>query len=115
MYFHKPECMRVLNTNPSVSPSFELVVYLEGTTESTGNTMQARFSYQPTDILWGHRFENVIAFDKSSDNYAVDFREFNKTKEVGVVSYVVYIYIYICSGGRVSKFCRSVIRQRPAR
>ena len=44
--------------------------------------MQARYSYQPSDILWGHRFENLIYFDKSSDNYVIDFRQFNKTKEV---------------------------------
>ncbi|XP_071525645.1 ATP-sensitive inward rectifier potassium channel 12-like isoform X1 [Panulirus ornatus] len=65
-----------------MNEKFELVVYLEGTTESTGNTMQARYSYQPADILWGHRFENLIYFDKASDNYIVDFREFNKTKEI---------------------------------
>ncbi|KAG7173172.1 ATP-sensitive inward rectifier potassium channel 12-like 1 [Homarus americanus] len=65
-----------------MNEKFELVVYLEGTTESTGNTMQARYSYQPSDILWGHRFENLIYFDKASDNYIVDFREFNKTREI---------------------------------
>lgn len=65
-----------------MSEKFELVVYLEGTTESTGTTMQARYSYQPSDILWGHRFENLIFFDKSSDNYVIDFREFNKTREI---------------------------------
>lgn len=74
--FYNMSAVDLMNEN------FELVVYLEGTTESTGNTMQARFSYQPSDILWGHRFENMISFDKSSDNYAVDFREFNKTREI---------------------------------
>ncbi|KAK4304426.1 hypothetical protein Pmani_023617 [Petrolisthes manimaculis] len=65
-----------------ISENFEFVVYLEGTTESTGNTMQARYSYHPTDILWGHRFENLVYFDKASENYVIDFREFNKTKEI---------------------------------
>lgn len=65
-----------------MSEKFELVVFLEGTTESTGTTMQARCSYQPADILWGHRFENLINFEKTSDNFIVDFREFNKTREV---------------------------------
>nr|QNT38218.1 Kir [Astacus leptodactylus] len=65
-----------------MNEKFELVVYLEGTTESTGNTMQARYSYQPSDVLWGHRFENLVYFDKASDNYVVDFREFNKTREI---------------------------------
>ncbi|XP_050696678.1 G protein-activated inward rectifier potassium channel 3-like isoform X1 [Eriocheir sinensis] len=74
--FYNMSAVDLMNEN------FELVVYLEGCTESTGNTMQARFSYQPSDILWGHRFENMIAFDKASDNYVVDFREFNKTREI---------------------------------
>ncbi|XP_068243076.1 ATP-sensitive inward rectifier potassium channel 12-like isoform X2 [Palaemon carinicauda] len=74
--FYKMSAVDLMNEK------FELVVYLEGTTESTGTTMQARCSYQPTDFLWGHRFENLIFFDKASDNYVVDFREFNKTREV---------------------------------
>jgi potassium inwardly-rectifying channel subfamily J len=34
---------------------FELVVILEGIIESTGMTTQARASYMPHEILWGHR------------------------------------------------------------
>ncbi|CAG0896150.1 unnamed protein product [Darwinula stevensoni] len=34
---------------------FELVVILEGVIESTGMTTQARSSYLPSEILWGHR------------------------------------------------------------
>ncbi|CAL4067485.1 unnamed protein product, partial [Meganyctiphanes norvegica] len=78
-----------------MNEQFELVVFLEGTTESTGTTMQARYSYQPSDILWGHRFENLIYFDKSSDNYVIDFRQFNKTKEVSTP---------LCSGKDLDEF-----------
>ncbi|KAK7077093.1 Inward rectifier potassium channel activity protein [Halocaridina rubra] len=78
-----------------MSEKFELEVYLEGTTESTGTTMQARCSYQPTDFLWGHRFENLIFFDKTSDNYVVDFKEFNKTVEVSTP---------LCSARDLKKF-----------
>lgn len=34
---------------------FEIVVILEGTIESTGQTTQARSSYVTSEILWGHR------------------------------------------------------------
>ena len=34
---------------------FEIVVILEGTTESTAMTTQARSSFIPSEILWGHR------------------------------------------------------------
>ncbi len=35
---------------------FFQVVILEGITEETGNTVQARTSYLPNEILWGHYF-----------------------------------------------------------
>lgn len=35
---------------------FEIVVMLEGSTESTAMTTQARSSYIPSEILWGHRY-----------------------------------------------------------
>lgn len=38
---------------------FEVVVILEGTIESTGQSIQARSSYIASEILWGHRFDQV--------------------------------------------------------
>ena len=35
---------------------FELVAVLEGVVESTGMVTQAKMSYLPHEILWGHRF-----------------------------------------------------------
>jgi hypothetical protein len=35
---------------------FELIVVLEGIVETTGLSVQARASYLPGEILWGHRF-----------------------------------------------------------
>ena len=58
------------------------MVFLEGTAESTGTSMQARYSYQPSDILWGHRFINLVSYDTQTENYSVDFSQFNTTKEV---------------------------------
>lgn len=34
---------------------FEIIVILEGIVESTGMTAQARTSYLPSEIMWGHR------------------------------------------------------------
>ena len=62
--------------------SFELVVYLEGTSESTGTTMQARTSYRSSDICWGNRFKQIVFFDKLSMNYVVDLKKFEETIEV---------------------------------
>lgn len=40
--------------------NFEIIVIMEGTIESTDQRVQARTSYLPAEILWGHRFEPVI-------------------------------------------------------
>lgn len=61
---------------------YELVVALEGTIESTGQSIQARSSYVPTEILWGHRFEQMVSFQKDTGEFLVDYRKFNNTYEV---------------------------------
>ncbi len=50
---------------------FELHVSLEGTIETTSMNFQARSSYLPGEILWGHRFEPMITFDDASSKYQV--------------------------------------------
>lgn len=68
---------------------FELAIYLEGTSESTGTTMQARYSYRNGDVLWGHRFQSTIDYDAGALNYVIDFDKFEKTISVsaGVLRY----------------------------
>ncbi|XP_078035972.1 uncharacterized protein LOC144469487 isoform X2 [Augochlora pura] len=61
---------------------FEIVVMLEGVIESTGMTTQARSSYLPSEILWGHRFEHIITFKKETGEYEVNYTLFNNTYEV---------------------------------
>lgn len=59
---------------------FEMVVTLEGIVEPTGNSVQARTSYLPREILWGYRFENMVTYSPpskskaftSSGSYVVD-------------------------------------------
>lgn len=45
-------------------------------------TTQARSSYLPSEILWGHRFEHMISFRKETGEYEVDYMLFNNTYEV---------------------------------
>ncbi|XP_046660931.1 ATP-sensitive inward rectifier potassium channel 12-like isoform X3 [Homalodisca vitripennis] len=61
---------------------FEIVVLLEGTTESTGQTTQARSSYLPSEILWGHRFEPLVSYSKERLSYIVDYSLFHNTYQV---------------------------------
>lgn len=58
---------------------FELIVILEGIVESTGMTTQARTSYLPSEILWAHRFERLVTFQKNDGEYQIDFSRFHNT------------------------------------
>lgn len=61
---------------------FEVIAILEGTIESTGQSVQARSSFLPSEILWGHRFEQLINYKKETGEYRVDYSKFNNTYEV---------------------------------
>ncbi|XP_051171177.1 inward rectifier potassium channel 2-like isoform X1 [Leptopilina boulardi] len=71
-----------LSASDMLHERFEIVVMLEGVIESTGMTTQARSSYLPSEILWGHRFENIIHFRKETGEYEVNYTLFNNTYEV---------------------------------
>lgn len=45
-------------------------------------TTQARSSYLPSEILWGHRFQSLITYRKETGEYQVDYAIFNNTVEV---------------------------------
>lgn len=58
---------------------FEIVVILEGTVESTGQSTQARSSYLNTEILWGHRFVSMVDYNTDRHCYNIDYSKFNGT------------------------------------
>ncbi|XP_067002182.2 ATP-sensitive inward rectifier potassium channel 12-like [Anabrus simplex] len=60
----------------------EIVVVLEGTIESTDQRIQARYSYLPHEILWGHRFRSLMVYNKSEHNYEADYSLLNTTYKV---------------------------------
>lgn len=60
---------------------FELVVFLDGTAESTSASCQVRTSYIPREIMWGYSFLPIIS--RGRDNkYRVDFSNFSKVVPV---------------------------------
>jgi potassium inwardly-rectifying channel subfamily J len=61
---------------------FEMIVILEGVIESTGMVTQARTSYVPEEILWGHRFARLLTYRKESGQYVVDFDRFQLVEPV---------------------------------
>ena len=60
-----------------LSAKFELIVSLEGVVEPTGNSVQARSSYLPNEILWGYRFKNLMKYNKTRGIYIVDCSHLN--------------------------------------
>lgn len=71
-----------LSAQDMIKDRFEIVTMLEGVVESTGMTTQARSSYLPSEILWGHRFESTVSFKRETGEYEVDYTLFNNTYEV---------------------------------
>lgn len=61
---------------------FEVAVVLEGTTESTGQTTQARTSYVASEVLWGHRFRPLVRYCKTKLTYEVDYSLFHDVCKV---------------------------------
>ncbi|XP_041978734.1 G protein-activated inward rectifier potassium channel 3-like isoform X2 [Aricia agestis] len=61
---------------------FEIVVILEGTIESTGQTTQARSSYTTSEVMWGHRFAPLVSYNRERQGYEVDYSKFDETSQV---------------------------------
>ncbi|XP_026878591.1 ATP-sensitive inward rectifier potassium channel 1a.1 [Electrophorus electricus] len=60
---------------------FELVVFLDGTDESTSSACQVRTSYIPLEIKWGYKFLPIISRTKEG-KYRVDFSNFGRVESV---------------------------------
>lgn len=60
---------------------FELVVFLDGTDESTSSSCQVRTSYIPQEIRWGYKFLPIVSRSKEG-KYSVDFSNFERMEAV---------------------------------
>ncbi|KRT79300.1 hypothetical protein AMK59_6933, partial [Oryctes borbonicus] len=83
-----------------LNEQFEIVVILEGTIESTGQTTQARSSYIANEVLWGHRFEPVVSYSKDRRGYEVNYSKFDNVLEVDTP---------LCSGYELQTICMNPI------
>lgn len=69
---------------------FELVVFLDGTAESTSAACQVRTSFIPQEIMWGYNFLPIISRSKDG-KYRVDFSNFSKVVPVAT-SHCAYCF-----------------------
>lgn len=73
-----------LNSDELASFKFEIITVLEGTVESTGQSIQVRSSYLPSEVKWGYRFEPIVS-THGYGRYAqtiIDYNKFNRIIEV---------------------------------
>ena len=83
-----------------LNEQFEIVVILEGTIESTGQTTQARSSYIASEILWGYRFDAVVSYSKDRRGCEVNYTKFDSVTEVDTP---------LCSGYDLDTICMNFI------
>ncbi|WKY14584.1 hypothetical protein Q1695_000265 [Nippostrongylus brasiliensis] len=65
-----------------LSAEFELIMTVEGIVEATGMTFQARTSFLPNEILWGHRFKPMVLMNEKLSKYEVHYGLFDHTERV---------------------------------
>jgi hypothetical protein len=65
-----------------IQKRFEIVLSLTGVSRHTGQTTQSRTSYLSNEILWGHRFVNVISYDRKKGQYVTDVDLLDELEQV---------------------------------
>ncbi|RCN32106.1 inward rectifier potassium channel 2 family protein [Ancylostoma caninum] len=65
-----------------LSAEFELIMTVEGIVEATGMTFQARTSFLPDEILWGHKFKPMVLMNEKLSKYEVHYGLFDHTERV---------------------------------
>lgn len=70
-----------------------MIYIFAGVIESTGMTTQARSSYLPNEILWGHRFTFFHSFLLSINKYHSKFLELYITNVNRITQYFEYQHL----------------------
>uniref|UniRef100_A0A7E4VYQ5 Inward rectifier potassium channel irk-1 n=1 Tax=Panagrellus redivivus TaxID=6233 RepID=A0A7E4VYQ5_PANRE len=81
LYGMTPEIMRAAD--------FELIMTVEGIVEATGMTFQARTSFLPNEIQWGHRFTPMVVLNPQTGKFEVDYSHFELTERCDDFSPVI--------------------------
>lgn len=71
-----------MSASDFVSKHFEILVTLNGASRSTGQCSEERTSYLSREILWGHRFVNLIHYDPENRAHVIEYDEFDSTEQV---------------------------------
>ncbi|XP_055918111.1 ATP-sensitive inward rectifier potassium channel 10-like [Eupeodes corollae] len=66
--------------------SFEIFISIVGSSPATGQMTEECTSYLSKEVFWGQQFVNVISYDPRTDQYVVDYSNFNTTISVDMHS-----------------------------
>ncbi|XP_055295130.1 ATP-sensitive inward rectifier potassium channel 8-like [Sitodiplosis mosellana] len=88
-----------LSASQLLTKRFEIIVTLTGASSSTGQTTEERTSYLSNEIMWGHRFVNIVRYVTENEEYSIDYDEFETTEEVDTP---------LCSAQRFDRLCAKV-------
>ncbi|XP_035433092.2 G protein-activated inward rectifier potassium channel 4-like [Spodoptera frugiperda] len=85
-----------------IKADMEILVVFEGTIESTGQPVQAKSSYTTQEILWGHRFIEMVEYKKEKHGFLIDYAKFNETYPVSTP---------LCSAKQLNHFYEHNLRK----
>uniref|UniRef100_A0A8W7PFE7 Inward rectifier potassium channel C-terminal domain-containing protein n=1 Tax=Anopheles coluzzii TaxID=1518534 RepID=A0A8W7PFE7_ANOCL len=60
----------------------EIVITITGGTMTTGQINQARTSYVPSEICWGHRFRDIVEYDARKQSYVAVNERMHEIEQV---------------------------------
>lgn len=85
--------MFVKNTK-SIECRFEIIVTFTGSSSLTGQISESRTSYLSNEVLWGHRFVNMIEYDAIKEQYFVEYNRFDVTEAVRFLTLVSIVFFW---------------------
>lgn len=98
-YIDKTSPFYDMSARDLIQKRFEVVLSLTGISRHTGQMTQARTSYLSKEILWGHRFTNVITYDWKEETYVVHGENLDDTEQVDTA---------LCSAQRLEEIMEEV-------
>lgn len=90
----KESPLYLMDSQRLASTKFEIVVTLTGGSHSTGQVTQARTSYLNQEVIWSHRFENIVHYDHLEKVYYADYENFDAVYLVRNGSSIVFLVIH---------------------
>ncbi|CAH0579322.1 unnamed protein product [Chrysodeixis includens] len=94
-----------MSASDLLKAEMEIIVVFEGTIESTGQPVQVKSSYTSQEILWGHRFINMVEYRDDKRGFVIDYSKFDETNSVNTP---------LCSAQRLFNYYENKIKYQNA-